>query len=66
MRHAILGYKSTDISAFLENIIFIELKSRGYKVSVGKFDNFEIDFVAENYEGIKTMNITDFLLSDDF
>ena len=47
MRHAILGYRPADIAEFIENIIFIELKSRGYKVSVGKLDNLEIDFVAE-------------------
>lgn len=47
MRHALLGYKAADISGVLENIIYLELKRRGYQTYVGKFGNREIDFIAE-------------------
>ena len=46
LRYAVLGYDPDSVSAMLENIIYIELLSRGYSVYVGKMDTFEIDFVA--------------------
>lgn len=45
--YATMGYKDRLISGILENIVFLELKRRDYKVSIGKLDNKEIDFVAE-------------------
>lgn len=45
--YATMGYRDRMISGVLENIVFLELKRRGFKVFVGKFDNKEIDFVAE-------------------
>ncbi|MBC8199558.1 MAG: ATP-binding protein [Desulfobacteraceae bacterium] len=47
MRHALLGYKADDISGVLENLVYLELKRRGYKIFIGKFGNQEIDFIAE-------------------
>ena len=38
--------KKEQIGAYLENIIYNELTYRGYDVSVGSFDNGEIDFIA--------------------
>lgn len=45
--YATMGFKDRLISGILENLIFLELKRRGYKVYVGKLDNKEIDFIAE-------------------
>lgn len=47
MRHALLGYKAEDISGVLENLVYLELNRRGYKVFIGKLGNREIDFIAE-------------------
>ena len=38
--------KDSCIDVF-ENLVFLELKRRGYQVSIGKFENKEIDFIAE-------------------
>jgi len=47
LRHALLGYREGDISGVLENMVFLELKRRGYHVFIGKVGNKEIDFIAE-------------------
>ncbi|MBT4087467.1 MAG: ATP-binding protein [Deltaproteobacteria bacterium] len=46
-RNALLGYKDQDISGILENIVFLELKRRGYQIAIGKLGDLEIDFIAE-------------------
>jgi predicted AAA+ superfamily ATPase len=46
LRNYLLNYREIDRGSVLENIVYLELLRRGYKVSVGKVDNIEIDFVA--------------------
>ncbi len=46
MRNYLLGYKNVDRGFILENVVYLELRRRGYKVFVGKVDNGEIDFVV--------------------
>ena len=54
LRSYLLGKKAdSDMGHILENIIYLELLRRGYKVYVGKVDDLEIDFVAENRDGLK-------------
>ena len=48
LRRLLLGDKYSDIGHILENIVYLELIRRGYRVSIGKIGNLEIDFVAEN------------------
>ncbi len=54
LRSYLLGKKAdSDMGHILENIVYLELLRRGYKVYVGKVDDLEIDFVAQNREGLK-------------
>ena len=50
LRHALLGYKANDIGQLLENIVYLELRARGYEVSVGVFGTQEVDFIATKNE----------------
>lgn len=47
LRQAVIGRNEEDIELVLENIVLIELISRGYKVHVGRTHQYEVDFVAE-------------------
>jgi uncharacterized protein len=47
LRHGLLGFRDRDIAGVLENAVFLELKRRGYTVSVGVVGTREVDFVAE-------------------
>ena len=62
IRHSVLGYKKNDIAGILENVVYLELLRRGYTVSTGKYDDLEIDFVAEKNSVIKYIQVT-YLLS---
>lgn len=47
IRNHILPRRNYDIGFSLENIVYLELLRRGYRVTVGKAGNTEVDFVAE-------------------
>ena len=49
LRNVIKSSNEVDFNKLYENIVYLELLSRGYDVKVGKTDNYEIDFVA--YKG---------------
>lgn len=51
MRYALLGRRNIDVGHILENIVYLELIRRGYKVYIGKMGDKEVDFVAENKDG---------------
>lgn len=49
-KYALFGYDSKMLDGVLENIVFLELKRRGYNVFIGKNKTKEIDFVATKFE----------------
>jgi len=56
--HAVFGYRDRNISGVLENIIYCELKRRGYDVYIGKMRDREIDFVAEKKQDKVYIQVT--------
>ncbi len=64
LRNGLIGYKTKDISGLLENIVFLELIKRGYKISIGKFYDNEIDFIAEKQKEKLYIQVT-YILSTE-
>jgi predicted AAA+ superfamily ATPase len=48
--HALFGYSDRRLPGVLENIVWLELRRRGYEVTVGKVGTTEVDFVARRQE----------------
>ncbi len=49
LRYHMLGQKAgRDMGHIIENVVYLELLRRGYKVYIGKIDDLEVDFVAQN------------------
>ncbi|MDD4795104.1 MAG: ATPase, partial [Bacilli bacterium] len=47
----LLGDKKVDFGHILENIVYLELKRRGYEIYIGKIDDVEVDFIATSDNG---------------
>lgn len=48
LRNAVLGLRNIDQGHILENLVFLELKRRGYELAIGKIGDLEVDFIATN------------------
>lgn len=47
LRYSVLGYHPDSVASSLENVVYLELCRRGYKVNIGKTADGEVDFVAQ-------------------
>lgn len=56
--------KKEQIGAYLENIVYNELISRGYNVNIGNTDSSEIDFIATRYDEKIYIQVA-YILDDD-
>ena len=65
IREAVIGGNMRDINLILENIVFLELKRRGYDVTVGKAGDKEIDFVAQRQSERIYIQVTYLLASEE-
>lgn len=67
IRNHILPRKKYDLGFSIENVVFFELLRRGYKVAVGKYQNTEVDFVAEKQGAFTYIQVTaDMTTKDTF
>lgn len=64
LRRALLGQRRPNMGSRLENIVFMELKRRGYEVYVGSLRNKEIDFVALK-DGVRQYYQVSLTVQDD-
>lgn len=58
IRNHILPKRSYDLGFSIENIVFFELLRRGFKVTVGKYQNTEVDFVAQKQGTLTYIQVT--------
>ena len=56
--------RKKQMGAYLENIVYNELVSRGYEVKVGTLENGEIDFIATRYDEKEYFQVA-YHLTDD-
>lgn len=58
IRRHLLPRKRYDLGSSLENVVYLELLRRGYKVNIGKVDAKEIDFVARKSDNVYYFQVT--------
>lgn len=58
LRNHILPRRSYDLGFSLENMVYFELLRRGYKVTIGRVGNTEVDFVAEKQGAYEYFQVT--------
>ncbi|MCD8116425.1 MAG: ATP-binding protein [Oscillospiraceae bacterium] len=46
LKYCVMGFDPRSIASMLENVVYFELRRRGYQVYIGKNETREIDFVA--------------------
>lgn len=52
IRNLLLAESASDLGHLLENVVYLELLRRGYRVNVGKLAEKEVDFVADTHDGL--------------
>ena len=65
IRNIITGFRNIDEGHLLENVVYLELLRRDYKVNIGKTLNGEVDFIAGNMNEIKYYQVTQSLLNKE-
>ena len=65
IREAVFGGNMKDINLILENIVYLELLRRGYKVSIGKVDTKEIDFICKKQDKKIYIQVTYLLAAEE-
>lgn len=64
-RNMLLGYRDADRGHIIENIVFLELIRRDYRVYIGKVGETEIDFVAEKPDDKLYIQVTESMQSPE-
>lgn len=58
LRNHIVPRSGYDLGFVLENIVFFELRRRGYQVNIGKVGELEIDFIAQKESVLNYYQVT--------
>ena len=58
LRRYMVTKKNYDLGFSLENVVYLELKRRGYRINIGKVGSTEVDFVTEKNGSITYIQVT--------
>lgn len=64
-RNMLLGYRDADRGHIIENIVFLELIRRDYRVYIGKVGDNEVDFIAEKPNEKIYIQVTESMMSKE-
>ena len=64
-QNMLLGYRDADRGHILENIVYLELLRRDYRVCIGKAGETEVDFIAEKPDDKVYIQVTESMLSPE-
>ena len=64
-RNMLLGYRDADRGHIIENIVFLELIRRDWRVYIGKVGETEVDFVAEKPDDRMYIQVTESMASPE-
>lgn len=65
-KYYILNNKTLEIPQILENLVFLELKRRRFKVATGKVAEKEVDFIIkDNYDNVKYIQVAVTVMDED-
>ncbi len=64
-RNMLLGYRDVDRGHIMENIVFLELIRRDYRVYIGKVRKTEVDFIAEKPNDKLYIQVTESMQSPE-
>ena len=65
LRFLLVGKKGRDTGHILENVVYLELLRRGYKVYVGSDTEGEVDFIAQNASGLHYFQVSETTLQTE-
>lgn len=65
IRNMLLGYHDVDRGHILENVVYLELLRRDYRVTIGKIGDREVDFIAEKPDEKLYIQVTESMVAPE-
>ena len=57
IRNSVLGYRPADIAGILENLVYLNLRQKGFRVFVGKNGTLEVNFMTSKDEAVLYLQV---------
>ena len=64
LRNLLLSSTNPDLGHKIENVVYLELRRRGYKVNIGKMAEYEVDFVAQKNNDLLYVQVSASVLDE--